>query len=155
MAVLLPSLFDDDPHPSSPPSTHPPSREEEEDGFDPSSAHIAIRPAPAACDSYPSSSQEIKKSGGGALAGWSVDNIYWVMDHYRLTIQLGLLGTSILCLWFFIDVCVWCIMLLALVSCIFCFEYRLMNIVLWACMIVLWLHGWTVTNGRGLTMEWK
>lgn len=94
--------------------------------------------------------------------GWwrppRIDNFrcYTFMDENRLTIQLVLLIVSVWAMWLFIDVCVPCIFVVTLVSAFFCFEYRLMNIVLWASVIVLWGHGWSFGDrSNGLSMSWK
>jgi hypothetical protein len=81
---------------------------------------------------------------------------YAFMDEYRLTIQLVLLGVSVWCLWLSMDVCIPCVFVVMLVSLFFCFEYRLMNIVLWASVIVLWVKGWSMGDkNNGLSVSWK
>lgn len=81
---------------------------------------------------------------------------YTFMDEYRLTIQLVLLGVSIWALWWFVEICVPCIFIIMFVSAFFCFEYRLMNIILWASVIVLWCHGWSFGDrNAGLAVSWK
>lgn len=81
---------------------------------------------------------------------------YAFMDEYRLSLQLVLLCVSIWAMWIFIEVCVPCIFIVTIVSAIFCFEYRLMNIVLWASVIVLWGHGWSLGDrSNGLAISWK
>ena len=100
-----------------------------------------------------------KRKGGAwrsASAAWDSFRCYAFMDEYRLTIQLVLLGVSVWAMWIFIDACLPCIFIIMLVSAFFCFEYRLMNIVLWASVIVLWGHGWSLGDkSAGLSMTWK
>lgn len=87
---------------------------------------------------------------------WESFRCYAFMDDYRLTIQLVLLGVSVWAMWIFIDACLPCIFIIMLVSLFFCFEYRLMNIVLWASVIVLWGHGWSLGDkSAGLSVSWK
>ena len=40
-------------------------------------------------------------------------------------------------------------------SCLFCLRYRIMNLVLWACIVVLWVVGWRFNFGQGLTLQWQ
>ena len=83
--------------------------------------------------------------------GW-----YAAMDDNRLTIQLFLLVGSLCALWACMHYCVPCVFAVMVVSLVFCFEYRLMNIVLWASVLALWFHGWSLGNdGRGFSISWK
>jgi hypothetical protein len=81
--------------------------------------------------------------------------MYDMMDEYRLSVQILLLVVSVIVIWTCMSYCLWCIFALMIVSVLLCFEYRLMNIVLWACVLVLWLHGWSLgTKGKGLSLSW-
>jgi len=87
-----------------------------------------------------------------------MSRVYMVMDEYRLTLQLLflILGTGVL--WVCANHCLPCIFVLMIVSCFFCLEYRLVNLLLWACIVVLWMHGWTFSsssgNGLHASMGW-
>lgn len=78
-----------------------------------------------------------------------MSRVYMVMDEYRLTLQLLFLFLGIIILWECANHCVPCIFVLMIVSCFFCLEYRLVNLLLWACIVVLWLHGWTFSTSTG------
>lgn len=49
-------------------------------------------------------------------------------------------------------VCVWGVLVF---SCFFCLQYRSLNLVLWACIVVLWLMGWRFNLGQGLVLQWS
>jgi hypothetical protein len=81
---------------------------------------------------------------------------YEFMDEYRLTLQLIGLAVGIGILWVVANSCETCVLVLLIASMFFCLEYRLMNLVLWACIIVLWLHGWRLGSAdQGLSLSWK
>ena len=87
-----------------------------------------------------------------------MSRVYMVMDEYRLTLQLLFLVLGTVILWQCANHCVPCIFVLMIVSCFFCLEYRLVNLLLWACIVVLWMHGWTFSsssgNGLHASMGW-
>lgn len=82
--------------------------------------------------------------------------VYRFMDEYRLTLQLVFVAVGMVVLWYTANYCAWCVMGLLLVSVFFCLEYRMMNLVLWSCILVLWFHGWKLGNSeQGLSLSWK
>lgn len=48
--------------------------------------------------------------------------------------------------------CVWGVLVL---SCACCLRYRSMNLILWACIVVLWIMGWRFSFGHGLSFQWQ
>ncbi len=78
-----------------------------------------------------------------------MSRVYMVMDEYRLTLQLVFLILGTVVLWECANHCLPCIFVLMIVSCFFCLEYRLVNLLLWACIVVLWMHGWTFSSSSG------
>lgn len=82
--------------------------------------------------------------------------VYAFMDEYRLSIQLVGIGLGVLILWVVAGRCTPCVLVLLVVCMFFCLEYRLMNVILWACIIVLWVHGWHLgSESEGLSLSWK
>lgn len=52
-------------------------------------------------------------------------------------------------------ICPFCIWIVLLFSCFFCLRYRSVNLILWACIIVLWTMGWRMNFGKDLVLQWK
>lgn len=52
-------------------------------------------------------------------------------------------------------ICPLCIWGVLVFSCVFCIKYRSINLILWACIVVLWFMGWRFNFGYGLTMSWS
>ena len=53
------------------------------------------------------------------------------------------------------ETCQICVFGLLLVSMLFCCRFKYMFFILWACIGVLWLHGWRFGGGRGLSVQWN
>jgi hypothetical protein len=80
----------------------------------------------------------------------------WFSDEsHQLTIQLGVFGIGGLLLWITVSYCLPCVFIVLAISAVLCFQYRLMNIILWAAIIVLWLHGWRLGGAKGLSLSWE
>lgn len=52
-------------------------------------------------------------------------------------------------------ICPLCIWGVLVFSCVFCLKYRSINLVLWACIVVLWFMGWRFNFGHGFSMSWN
>lgn len=76
-------------------------------------------------------------------------------EENQLSIQLGIFVVTILLLWLSVSYCTVCVFGVLAISAVFCLQYRLMNLVLWASIIVLWLHGWRLGGNRGLSLSWE
>jgi len=61
------------------------------------------------------------------------------------------------CIFLFLtmEVCQLCVFGLLLVSMFFCCRFRYMFFVLWACIGVLWVHGWRFGGGKGFSIQWN
>lgn len=62
---------------------------------------------------------------------------------------------SCLVLFLTMEVCQLCVFVLLLVSLFFCCRFRYMFFTLWACIGVLWVHGWRFGNGKGFSVQWN
>ena len=77
----------------------------------------------------------------------------WADDH-RLIMQLIFLLGMFLLLWITMPVCQICVFGVMCGCAVLCLEYRLLNLTMWASIIVLWLHGWRFGGGKGLSLSW-
>ena len=62
---------------------------------------------------------------------------------------------SCIILYLTMEVCTICVFVLLIVSLFFCCRFRYMFFILWACIGVLWLHGWRFGGGKGLSIQWN
>lgn len=76
-------------------------------------------------------------------------------DENQLSVQLmfflGGFGMLYLCM-MFCEICVFGVLVFCIITCL---QYRLMNLLLWACIFVLWFHGWRFGGDRGLSISWN
>ena len=95
--------------------------------------------------------------GGGGGEGQQWDYLWawydWADDH-RLIMQLIFLAGTFLLLWIVMPVCQVCVFGVLCGCAVFCLEYRMLNLTMWASILVLWLHGWRFGGGRGLSLSW-
>lgn len=81
--------------------------------------------------------------------------VLWLQqDENQLKIQLFVFGIGSLLMWMTVSLCPLCVFGVLLISAVFCLQYRLMNLLLWASIIVLWVHGWRIGDQRGLSVQW-
>ena len=85
----------------------------------------------------------------------TITDMYEFMDNWRLTLQLAFLSFSVLFLWLTMGICQACVVGLMFASAIFCLEYRLMNLILWACILTVWFHGVSFGDSKTLYISWK
>lgn len=52
---------------------------------------------------------------------------------------------------FFCPYCVWFVLIF---SCVFCQRSKTLFLIMWACIILLWLYGWRLNFGHGLSLNW-
>lgn len=52
----------------------------------------------------------------------------------------------------FCPICIWGVLF---ASCVLCLRYRSVNLVLWACILVMWIAGWRLNFGKGLSLQWN
>ena len=75
-------------------------------------------------------------------------------DENQLTMQLvcffGGFGLLYLCM-AFCPICVFGVLGFCIITCL---QYRLMNLLLWASILVLWVHGWSFRAGN-LSVSWS
>lgn len=62
---------------------------------------------------------------------------------------------SVLVLYVTMEQCQICVFGLLLFSMLFCCRFKYMFFILWACIGVLWIHGWRFGGGKGLSIEWN
>jgi len=62
---------------------------------------------------------------------------------------------SCIILYLTMEACQICVFVLLLVSMVFCCRFKYMFFVLWACIGVLWIHGWRFGGGKGLSVQWN
>lgn len=62
---------------------------------------------------------------------------------------------SCVILYITMEFCQLCVFILLLVSMVFCCRFRFMFVILWACIGVLWIHGWRFGGGKGLSIAWN
>lgn len=71
-------------------------------------------------------------------------------------VELFLFLLSVVVLYVCIDYgCTLCVFVVLLVSMFFCCRFRYMFFVMWACIAVLWIHGWRFGGGKGLSVQWN
>ena len=81
--------------------------------------------------------------------------VLWMnKDENQLTIQLGVFCFGAFLLWLTVAYCPLCVFGVLGISAVFCLQYRLMNLLLWASILVLWTHGWRLGGERGLSVKW-
>ena len=62
---------------------------------------------------------------------------------------------SVVVLFLTMEMCQICVFGLLIVSLVFCCRFRYMFFILWACIGVLWIHGWRFGGGKGLSVQWN
>lgn len=81
--------------------------------------------------------------------------VLWMQrEENQLSIQLGVFCIGSLLMWLTVAYCPLCVFGVLGVSAVFCLQYRLMNLLLWASILVLWVHGWRIGDERGLSVKW-
>jgi len=58
-------------------------------------------------------------------------------------------------LFFTMNCCELCVFGVMMCSLFLCFQFRVFNILLFACLCVLWGWGWRFGNDKGLSLTWK
>jgi hypothetical protein len=48
-----------------------------------------------------------------------------------------------------------CVIIILICSLFLCLQFRVMNLILWACIVVLWFHGYRFSVGNSLALTWK
>lgn len=80
----------------------------------------------------------------------------WLMsDEAAPYVDVAFFLISCIILFLTMDVCPLCVFVLLIVSMFFCCKFRYMFFILWACIGVLWIHGWRFGNGRGFSVQWN
>jgi hypothetical protein len=80
----------------------------------------------------------------------------WLLtDEAVPYVDVGFFLLSCLILFLTMEVCVLCVFVLLLVSLFFCCRFRYFFFTLWACIGVLWIHGWRFGNGKGFSVQWN
>jgi hypothetical protein len=82
--------------------------------------------------------------------------INWIVSDEAIPyVDTIIFVLSIIFLLFTVDNCVLCVFGLLIVSLLLCCRLRFMFIILWSCIIVLWIHGWRFGGGKGLSLQWN
>jgi hypothetical protein len=84
------------------------------------------------------------------------DVMMWTCsDAANPYVDIGLFIVCVIILALTMDHCVMCVFGVLLVSMVFCCRLRFMFVILWACIFVLWVHGWRFGGGKGLSIQWN
>jgi hypothetical protein len=61
---------------------------------------------------------------------------------------------SLVVLYLSVNTCIYCVMAVGIISALLCSRFRLLNGTLWASLLVLWTHDWSMSFGR-LDVHWS
>jgi hypothetical protein len=75
----------------------------------------------------------------------------WCMIN---NVDIPMFFISIIVLYLSVRTCLYCVMVVGIVSALLCSRFRLLNGTLWASLIVLWTHDWSLTFGS-LDVRWS
>lgn len=96
--------------------------------------------------------------GGGGWSLWvyvsEVGACLW-SDTGQPYVQLLLFLGALLGVYLTMFTCPICVFGIMGASMVLCCQYRLMSLVFWACMVVLWFDGWRFGNGKGFSIQWN
>jgi hypothetical protein len=76
-------------------------------------------------------------------------------DSGQPYVQLLLFLGSLLGIYLTMFTCPLCVFGIMGGSMVLCCQYRLMSLVFWASMVVLWFDGWRFGNGKGFSIQWN
>jgi hypothetical protein len=79
----------------------------------------------------------------------------WVTrDENQLSVQMAVFVGGFITLYFVMGFCEYCVFGIFVFCIVTCLQYRLMNLLMWACIIVLWSHGWRINFGKSISVQW-
>ena len=78
----------------------------------------------------------------------------WAESH-SMAVSTALFGVFAIFLYATMNLCEPCVVGVLIISLMLCCQFRIMNILLWAAIIVLWVHCWRLNGGHGLTLSWN
>ena len=93
------------------------------------------------------SEEETPESCGAATGRGCV----WCMVNNA---DMPMFFISLLVLYLSVNTCIYCVMIVGIVSALLCSRFRLLNGTLWASLVVLWTHDWNMSVGR-LDVHWS
>jgi len=76
--------------------------------------------------------------------------VYCCLNHADIPI----FALSLLVMYLSLGTCLYCVMVVGIVSALLCTRFRILNATLWASLIILWYHDWDVSFGR-LDVRWS
>lgn len=95
---------------------------------------------------------EDSEESGGESCGTSVGRgCVWCMIN---NVDIPMFFLSAVILFLSVRTCLYCVMVVGIVSALLCSRFRLLNGTLWASLIVLWTHDWSLTFGS-LDVHWS
>ena len=98
---------------------------------------------------------DVEAGGGGYCVYVSEAGAWMAREESQPYMQLFFFLFSMLGIYLTMFTCPICVVGIMAASMVLCCQYRLMNLVFWACLVVLWFDGWRFGNGKGFSIQWN